>query len=204
MARNLTQPNEYILPAELIGIRQPITPEEFEQLCGKYDELRLELTSTGELIVMPPTGLETGRCNANLTYQLVAWSRQDGTGVCLDSNGGFTLPNGAIRSADAAWIEREKWDRLTEQQKKSFARICPDFVIELRSQSNSLKQLYVKMLEYLENGASLGWVIDPFKRQVYVYGPNQETVILDNPEIVSGDPLLPGFKLNLTELWSVE
>jgi Uma2 family endonuclease len=181
-----------------------VTPEEFEQLCRKYRKLRLELTSTGELIVMPPAGSETGRCNSNLTYQLVAWSRQDGTGVCLDSNGGFTLPNGAIRSADAAWIERGKWDSLTEQQKKSFAPICPDFVIELRSPSDTLTQLYLKMFEYLENGASLGWLIDPIKRQVYVYRPNQETVVLENPETVSGEPLLPGFELNLTELWSVD
>ena len=202
MARNLTQLDDYI-PPELIALtHRTVTPEQFEKLCAEYDDWRLELTSTGELIVMPPTGLETGRCNANLTYQLVAWSRQDRTGVCLNSNGGFTLPNGAIRSADAAWIEREKWDRLTEQQKKSFARICPDFVVELRSHSNTLQQLYLKMFEYMENGASLGWLIDPFKRQVYVYRPGEEVVILDNPETVSGDPLLPGFTLNLSELWS--
>lgn len=202
MARNLTQLDEYI-PPELIALtHRTVTAEEFEQLCAEYDDWRLELTSTGELIVMPPTGLETGRCNSNLTYQLEAWSRQDRTGVCLDSNGGFTLPNGAIRSADAAWIERGMWDRLTEQQKKSFARICPDFVVELRSHSNTLKQLYLKMFEYMENGASLGWLIDPFKRQVYVYRPGEEVVILDNAETVSADPLLPGFTLNLTELWS--
>jgi len=202
MVRNLTQIDEYI-PPELIRLtHRTVTPEEFEQLCAEYSDLRLELTSTGELIVMPPTGLETGRQNSDLIYQLEVWSRQNGTGVCLDSNGGFTLPNGAIRSADAAWIDRRKWNRLTEQQKKSFAPICPDFVVELRSRSNTLKQLYLKMFEYMENGASLGWLIDPFKRQVYVYRPNQETVVLENPETVSGEPLLPGFTLNLTELWS--
>ena len=203
MARNLTQLNDHI-PPELIGLRQPITPEEFEQLCRKYDELRLELTSTGELIIMPPTGFDTGRRNSNLTYQLVAWSKQDGTGVCFDSSTGFTLPNGAIRSPDGAWLKRERCESLSEQQKNTFAPICPDFVVELRSPSDNLTQLYLKMFEYLENGTSLGWLIDPLKRQVYVYRPNQELVILDNPETVSGDPLLPGFKLNLTELWSVD
>jgi len=201
MAHNLTQA-EYCIPPELIGRRQPVSPEEFEQLCADYRDLRLELTSTGQLIVMPPTGSETGKQNFDLTYQLGAWSRRNGTGVCLDSNGGFTLPNGAIRSADAAWIDRRKWDRLTVQQKKSFAPICPDFVVELRSRSNTLKQLYLKMSDYIENGTSLGWLIDPFKREVYVYRPGEEVVILDNPESVSADPLLPGFTLNLTELWS--
>jgi len=129
MARNLTQLDEYI-PQELISLRHSlVTPEQFERLCAEYSDWRLELTSTGELIVMPPTGLETSRLNLNLTYQLGAWCRQDRTGVCLDSNGGFTLPNGAIRSADAAWIKKEKWDSLTEQQKASFALICPNLLL---------------------------------------------------------------------------
>ena len=204
MVRTLTE-LEYPIPSELIALtHECVTPEQFERLCGesRYRELRLELTSTGELIVMPPTGSETGRQNFNLTYQLGAWSKQDGAGVCFGNNAGFTLPNGAIRSPDAAWIRRERWDRLTEQQKKTFAPICPDFAVELRSASNSLTELHLKMLEYLENGASLCWLIDPFKRQVYVYRPDEEVAILDNSETVSADPLLPGFKLDLTELWS--
>ncbi len=204
MARNLTQPDECI-PAELIKLTHSlVTPEQFEQLCAEYRDLRLELTSTGELIVMPPAGSETGRRNFNLTYQLGAWSKQDGTGVGFGSCAGFTLPNGAIRSPDASWIKRERWDRLTKQQKEKFAPICPDFVVEIRSPSDNLTQLYLKMFDYLENGVSLGWLIDPSKRHVYVYRPGQETVVLENPETVSGDPLLPGFELNLTELWSVE
>ena len=201
MARTLTQ-LDYPIPPELIALtHQSVTPEQFERLCGKYRELRFELTSTGELIVMPPTGSETGRSNADLTYQLMAWTKKDATGVCFDSSAGFTLPNGAIRSPDGAWIKRNRWDKLTEQQKKTFAPICPDFAVELRSASNTFTELNLKMFEYLENGASLGWLIDPFKRQVYVYEPNHEVVILDNPETVSGDPLLHGFKLNLTEIW---
>jgi Uma2 family endonuclease len=201
MVRNLTQ-LDYNIPPELIALtHESVTPEQFERLCGKYRELRFELTSTGELIVMPPTGSETGRSNADLTYQLMAWTKKDATGVCFDSSAGFTLPNGAIRSPDGAWIKRKRWDNLTEQQKKTFAPICPDFAVELRSASNTFTELNLKMFEYLENGASLGWLIDPFKRQVYVYERNHEVVILDNPETVSGDPLLHGFKLNLTEIW---
>jgi Uma2 family endonuclease len=204
MARNLTQP-DYDIPPELTGLTHSlVTPEQFEQLCAEYREMRLELTSTGELIVMPPTGSETGRRASSLTYQLEAWCRQDGGGVVFGSSAGFTLPNGAIRSPDASWINREKWDSLTKQQKEKFAPICPDFVVEIRSPSDNLTQLYLKMFEYLENGVSLGWLIDPLKRQVYVYRPNQETVVLESPETVSGEPLLPGFELNLTELWSVD
>jgi len=203
MAHNLTSRDE-LIPSELIGLSQPITAEQFEQLCSKYRDLRLELTSTGELIVMPPTGSLTGSSNSNLTYQLEAWSQEHESGVCFGSSAGFTLPNGAIRSPDASWIKHENWDRLTEQQKRGFAPICPDFAVEIRSPSDQLTQLYLKMFEYLENGTLLGWLIDPFKRQVYVYRPNQETVVLDNLESVAADPLLPGFKLNLTKVWSVE
>lgn len=204
MARTLTQIDDAYIPPELIGVTRRVTPEEFEELCRKYRKLRLELTSTGELIVMPPTGSQTGRRNAHLTYQLVAWTQKDATGVCFDSRAGFTLPNGAIRSPDASWIKREKWDSLTDQQKERFGPFCPDFVVELSSPSDRLSQVRNKMVEYVENGASLGWLIDPSKRQVYVYQPNEEVVILDNPETVSGDPLLPGFTLDLTEIWSDE
>lgn len=201
MAHSLTQTDEYILPEELLGLRGPITPEQFEELCGKYDELRLELTSTGELIVMPPTGSLTGKRNFDLTYQLGAWCREEGSGVCFGANAGFTLPNGAIRGPDASWVRREKWDSLTEQQKDSFAPICPDFVVELRSKSDRLAVLFNKMSEYIENGASLGWLIDPSTRQIYVYRPNEEVVILENSESVSAEPLLPGFTLLTADLW---
>lgn len=201
MARNLTQLDEYI-PAELTCLTHSlVTPEQFEQLCATYSDLRLELTSTGELIVMPGTGSQTGRRNAHLTQQLLTWTENDGTGICFDSSTLFALPNHALRSPDASWVGRERWDRLSERQKEGFAPICPDFVVELRSPTDRLTALRKKMLEYIENGASLGWLIDPFKRQVYVYRPNDELVILDNPEMVSGDPLLPGFTLNLKKIW---
>ena len=201
MARNLTQPDEYILPEELLSLRPPVTPEQFEQLCSEYDDLRLELTSTGELIVMPPTLPLTGMRNADLVSQLWVWSKKDNMGVAFNCIAGFTLPNGAIRSPDASWIKREKWDSLTEQQQDSFAPICPDFVVELRSKTDRLPVLFNKMTEYIENGASLGWLIDPSKRRIYVYRPNEEVVVLDNPATVSGEPLLPGFTLETGELW---
>jgi len=201
MAHNLTQANEFI-PRELIALtHQVVTPEQFEQLCIEYDELRLELTSTGELIVMPGTGGKTGARNALLTIQLGVWTINDGTGISFDSSTTFALPNGARRMPDGSWVKRERWDSLTEQQQEGFAPICPDFVVELRSPTDRLAQVRLKMLEYLDNGASLGWLIDPFDRRVYVYQPDREVVILENPEAVSGDPILPGFTLNLTKVW---
>ena len=201
MAHSLTQTDEYTLPEELLGLRGPVTPEQFEELCGKYDELRLELTSTGELIVMPPTGTLTGKRNFDLTYQLGAWCREQSSGICFGADTGFTLPNGAIRGPDASWVTREKWDSLTKQQTDSFAPICPDFVVELRSKTDRLPALFNKMTEYIENGASLGWLIDPSTHRVYVYRPDEEVIILENPESVSGEPLLPGFTLLTANLW---
>ena len=200
MARNLTQPDA-LIPPDLIGLTQTVTPEQFEQLCQEYRDLRLELTSTGELIVMPGTGGQTGIRNSDLNYQLRAWTINDGSGVCFDSSTIFALPNNARRSPDASWVRRERWDSLSERQQEGFAPICPDFVVELRSESDSLATLHSKMLEYIANGASLGWLIDPLKRRVYVYSPDQEMVIIENPEIVCGDPLLPGFKLKMDGLW---
>ena len=201
MAHNLTQTEEYI-PQELIELtHQLVTPEQFEELCIEYRDLRLELTSTGELIIMPPTGSETSKRNFNLTNQLGRWAETDASGIGFDSSGGFTLPNGAIRSPDASWVKHERWDKLTDAQRDGFAAICPDFVVELRSRTDRLTELRNKMEEYIENGALLGWLIDPLGFRVYVYRPDQDVVILENPEAVSGEQLLPGFTLNLTKLW---
>ena len=200
MSRNLTQPDA-LIPPDLIGLTQSVTPEQFERLCQEYSDLRLELTSTGELIVMPGTGSQTGIRNSDLNYQLRAWTINDGSGVCFDSSTIFALPNNARRSPYASWVRRERWDSLSERQKEGFAPICPDFVVELRSPSDRLATLRSKMLEYTANGASMGWLIDPFKQRVYVYRPGEELVILENPEIVSGDPLLQGFQLKTDGLW---
>lgn len=202
MTHDLTQADDAYIPPELIKLtHQLVTPKQFERLCAEYSELRFELTSTGELIVMTGTGGETGRSNADLTYQLVAWTKRDATGVCFDSSTMFALPNNARRSPDASWIRRERWDSLTQRQKRRFVPLCPDFVAELRSPSDRLPVLLDKMSEYIANGATLGWLIDPSTRRVYVYRPNEEVVVLENPDSVSGEPLLPGFMLNVTELW---
>jgi len=201
MRSDLITPDEYI-PRELVELtHRSVTPEQFERLCSEYSDWRLELTSSGELIVMPGTGGLTGIRNSNLTYQLEAWSQIDGTGVCFDSSTIFALPNQARQSPDASWVKRERWDSLTERQQETFPPICPDFVVELRSPTDRLPTLCDKMLEYLENGALLGWLIDPFEFRVYVFRPDHELVILENPDTVSADPLLPGFTLNVMKLW---
>ena len=191
---------DQLIPPHLIGLTH-VTHKKFERLCREYPDLRLELTSSGDLIVMPPTTTLTGKRCCNLVYQVAAWARKDGTGIGFGSSTGYTLPNGAIRSPDASWMKLQKWDSLTDQQKNSFASICPDFAVELRSQSDSLPTLLNKMEEYMENGASLGWLIDPQRRRVYVYRTGEEMVVLEDPAVVSGDPLLPGFELQMHEIW---
>lgn len=178
-----------------------LTAAQFRQLCSDNRDLRLELTSQGELIVMPPTGSKTGQRNFSLTTQLGGWVRKDVSGVAFDSSTGFTLPDGAIVSPDASWISRERWEALAEKEQEGFAPLCPDFVIELRSHSDRLARLQSRMRKYIENGARLAWVVDPLERRVYVYRPSHEVEVLTDPETVAGDPLLPGFRLQLAELW---
>jgi Uma2 family endonuclease len=178
-----------------------LTASQFEQLCSDNRDLRLELTSKGELIVMPPTGSKTGQRNASLTRQIGRWALENRSGVVFDSSTGFTLPDGAIVSPDGSWIRQERWDALTGEEQQGFAPICPDFVIELRSHSDTLSRLGNKMQEYIENGTQLAWLIDPIKRQVHIYRPNHDVELLIDPEVVSGDPLLTGLRLQLAELW---
>ncbi|MEB3310076.1 MAG: Uma2 family endonuclease [Snowella sp.] len=178
-----------------------MTDEEFYEFCLANQDLRIERTARGEVIIIPPAFSDTGNRNAKISQQLTNWSDRDGTGESFDSSAGFTLPNGAMRSPDAAWISLERWNTLTDDQKASFAPICPDFVIELRSASDSLSSLQAKMQEYLENGITLGWLIDRKNRRVYIYRPHQEVEILDNPETVKGDPELPRFRLQIAKIW---
>ncbi len=177
------------------------THEQFYELCQMNSELRLELSVNGEVIIMPPAFSDTGNRNFNIAVQLGVWADQDGTGEAFDSSTGFTLPNGAIRSPDASWIKSDRWNALTDKQKASFAPICPDFVIELRSASDTLKSLQNKMQEYIENGAMLGFLIDRKNSTVQVYRPARSPEILSNPKSVSGDPELPGFVLQMAKIW---
>jgi Uma2 family endonuclease len=179
-----------------------LTDEQFFQLCQHHREYRFERTATGALIIMPPTGGETSRRNSDIIVQLGMWNRQTQRGIVFDSSGGFRLLNGADRSPDAAWVAKDRWNALTPDQRQTFPPLCPDFVVELRSPSDDLNTLQAKMQEYIENGAQLGWLIDPQTRQVKVYRPNQEPVCLNAPPILSGEPILPGFQLDLTDILS--
>lgn len=178
-----------------------LTDEQFESLCRNHPDLNLEMSAKGELIIVPPTLPYTGEKNADLIFEVKLWARMDKTGVVFDSSSLFTFPNGAKRSPDVSWVLREKWDNLSEAEKKKFSRLVPDFVIELRSSSDSLKTLKKKMTEYIENGVRLGWLIDPMEQKVHVYRANGEIEVLDNPEKVSGEDILVGFRLNVQEIW---
>lgn len=178
-----------------------VTREQFIELASANRELQLERTAAGELIVNPPTGGETGNRNSDLNGQLWLWNRQTRLGKTFDSSTGFHLPNGADRSPDAAWVRQERWDTLTSEQKDGFAPLAPDFVVELRSKSDRMQPLRDKMKEYMENGVRLGWLIDRKNRKVEIYRENQEVEVLENLTNLSGEDVLPGFVLDLTEVW---
>lgn len=190
----------------MIALRlpDPLTERRFEQLCQINPELRLESDTTEELIVMSPTGSETGLRNCHLLGQLWWWNEQTGLGKVFDSSTGFRLPNGAHRSPDAAWVTLARWSGLSSQQRRHFAPLCPDFVAELRSPSDSVMRLRDKMLEYTANGARLGWLIDIEQAQVEIYRPGRALKTLDSPASVGGEDVLPGFTLQLTRIWSGE
>ena len=178
-----------------------LTDEQFYQLCQENEALRIERTARGELIIMSPTGGETGNRNAGLTAQLWYWNERTGLGLTFDSSTGFKLPNGADRSPDGAWVARERWDSIAPEKQKRFPPLCPDFVVELLSPSDSLTIAQEKMREYLDNGARLGWLINRRARQVEIYRPNREVEVLENPATLSGEAALPGFVLTLERIW---
>jgi Uma2 family endonuclease len=175
----------------------PLTDRLFLRLCTANPELRLERTAGGELIIMPPAGAGSGGRNLPLSGQLYNWVTASGLGKGFDSSAGFTLPNGAIRSPDASWIAEDRWDALTPDEQEGFAPLCPDFVVELRSKTDSLREVRAKMREYRSQGARLGWLIDPKRRVVEVYRPRRRVAILQAPATLSGEDVLPGFVLDL-------
>jgi Uma2 family endonuclease len=176
------------------------TDEEFEQLVAANRDLRLELSSLGELVIMSPTGGETGNRNFEMYIDLGIWNRQNKLGKAFDSSTGFKLPNGATRSPDASWITQERWDGLTPQQRKKYLPLCPDFAVELVSESDDLADTQAKMQEYIQNGLRLGWLINPQDKQVEIYRSNQEVEILSSPTTLSGEDVLPGFLLDLANI----
>lgn len=177
-----------------------LSDEVFEQLCQANRDVQLERTAQGELIVMPPTGGETGDRNDEMSFQLRAWNKQTRLGKTFNADTGFRLPNGATRSPDASWLPSKIWESLTPEQRRSFPPVCPDFVVELRSPSDSLPVVQAKVQEYLSNGARLGWLIDPQNRRVEIYRPGQAIEIVEAPASLSGEDVLPGFVLDLEEI----
>jgi Uma2 family endonuclease len=179
-----------------------VTREQFVELAQANQDLQLERTATGELIVMPPTGSITGNRNSDIIGQLWLWNRQTKLGKTFDSSAGFHLPNGADRSPDAAWVSKERWDALTPEEQEGFAPLVPDFVLELRSKNDNMEPQRIKMREYMENKARLGWLIDRKNKKVEINLQGQKVEVLDNPTSLSGEDVLPGFVLELTEVWN--
>jgi Uma2 family endonuclease len=179
-----------------------LTDEAFYQLCRANPEVKFERTARGELVIMSPTGGESGHRNADITIDLGLWNRQTQLGMTFDSSTCFKLPNGADRSPDASWVRLEPWEALTPEQRRKFPPLAPDFVVELRSATDDLETLQAKMLEYMENGVRLGWLINPQDRQVEIYRLGQSVEVLQEPQSLSGEDVLPGFVLHLNRILS--
>lgn len=192
--------NSYTL--NLKPLANPITVEHFEQLCQLNPDLKLETNDRGELIVMPPTGFETGKNNADLIIQIGIWNRQYQLGIVCDSSTGFILPNGAIRSPDVSWIAKERITRFSKQEKAKFLPLAPDFVLELMSLSDTLKITQAKMKEYIDNGVKLGWLINPQQQQIEIYCPDKSSTILNRPLTLSDETILPNLILELDLIWN--
>ncbi|MBE9078209.1 Uma2 family endonuclease [Romeria aff. gracilis LEGE 07310] len=178
-----------------------LSDDQFYDLCAKNPELRLERSATGELAIMSPTGGETGKRNSDINLELALWNRQAKLGVVFDSSTGFKLPNGAERSPDAAWIPQAKWEGLSPEQRRRFLPLCPDFVVELMSPSDTWEDLLNKMTEYQANGARLGWLIDPENKRVAIFRLGKPIELLENLSVIYGENVLPGFSLTIGNIW---
>ena len=177
--------------------------ESFDEIVSLNPGIRIEQNASGEVIFMPPTGGESGCRNSDICMQLSLWAKANG-GRTFDSSTLFRLPNGAKRSPDASWVNDERWISLSKEERRGYPPLCPDFVVELRSDSDRLSELQDKMREYVENGIQLGWLIDPLMKTVHVYKPGQLTEIQSAPESISGQECLPGFVMNLKSIWSLD
>lgn len=185
-----------------------LTDRQLEQISFDNRDLMLELTAKGELVIMPSSGYPGMERENELSFQVTYWAKQDGTGIASGPTGGFRLPTGALYAPDASWTERgriEEWvvqrDALPRSERQAYPALCPDFMVELRSEGDPLTMVQRKMEEYLENGARLGWLIDPINRSVYIYRPGEPMEVLESPETISGEPVLPGFELDLRDIW---
>jgi Uma2 family endonuclease len=178
-----------------------LADDDLYAFCRLNRELRIERTARGELVIMPPAGGNTGRRGSLLAVQLGNWALRDGTGMAFDSSTGFCLPNGAMRSPDAAWILRSRWEALSDSQRERFPPLAPDFVVELASPTDRIADLRAKLREYIDCQVRLGWLIDPTTKQVEIYRPDREPEILTDPATIRAEPELPGFVLDLTDFW---
>lgn len=196
-----------LIPSEALTMETDVTPfvdmteDQFFVFCQRTHDVRIERNGEGEILIMPPTGGVTSNRNVELTTQLQLWTKRDGTGIAFDSSGGFRLPNTAILSPDASWVLRWRYDELTNREQERFLPLCPDFAIELKSPSDRLPVLKKKMEEYIDNGMKLGWLIVPEQKTVYIYRPHLSVEVLKNSSTVSADPVLPGFVLDLSDIW---
>jgi len=192
-----------VLNVEKVGL----TDEQFVELCADNREFQFELTAQKELVIMTPPGGKTGRRHSRIHYRLADWAERTGQGVVFAPGTLFQLPNGAKRALDGAWVSHGRWDSLTDEQQEKIPPICPEFVLELMSPSDRrpvrFRMLQAKMNEYIANGAQLGWLVDPFQKKVYIYRPGEPVECLDNPGEVSGDPVLPGFVFQFSEIWQL-
>jgi Uma2 family endonuclease len=179
----------------------PMSEGEFWDFCALNSDLRIERDASGEIIIMPPTGGETSYRNNKLAARLTIWAEHDGRGAVFEANAEFLLPNGAARSPDASWVLKTRLDQLTRKEKTRFPPLCPDFVVELVSPSDRLTKVKAKMREWMENGAALGWLIDPDKRTVYIYRPGLDAEKLENVDHVAGEGPVQGFRLELADIW---
>ena len=190
-------PSKLVLNVENVGL----TEEQFFQLCSDNRDLFMELTARKELIIMPPAGFLSGWRENILCYHLTDWALENGTGIVNGPSAGYKLPDSAIRGPDASWVRRDRIAAFSKEELEKFRHLCPDFVAEVMSPSNTLTELQDKMAEYVSNGAQLGWLIDPFETRVYIYRPGHPVECLENPTRISGDPVLPGFVFNIAEIW---
>ena len=175
--------------------------DRFYEFCRLNDELEIERTAQGDLLIMAPASCRTSHLNLRIAVQLGQWAERDGKGLATESSGGFILPNSAVYAPDAAWIRRDRLDTVPREHQHQFLPLCPDFALELLSPTDTLSRAQAKMREYIDNGLRLGWLIDPFERRVHVYRSDADVQVLDDPDGVDGAPVLPGFRLDLSRIW---
>ena len=193
---------EELTPPMVIQWEHGMTDDEFYRFCANNPDLRIERTAEGDLVIMPPTGSETGFRNSKLTARLTIWAEKDGRGQSFDSSSGYILPDGAVLSPDVSWVLNSRLEALSREQKRGLLHLCPDFVVELMSPSDRLSKLKAKMQEWMENGAQLGWLLDPDHRAAYIYRPGREPEQILDPERLFGEGPVAGFVLELADIWA--